>query len=63
MQISEHLIYFAMLSADASVIVHYYGIHFSEAIWADPFVFKPERFLDAQGRYQANPNNLPFATG
>jgi cytochrome P450 len=48
---------------DATVLVNYFGIHMSEETWGDPFNFRPERFLDQQGKFQANQNNLPFATG
>ncbi|OQV11507.1 Cytochrome P450 2J6 [Hypsibius exemplaris] len=52
-----------VIPKDATVIVNYHGIHMSEKLWKDPHTFRPERFLDDQGKFQANPNNLPFATG
>lgn len=48
---------------DATVVFHFYGTHFSEDIWKDPFVFRPERFIDAEGKFQASHNSLPFGTG
>ena len=42
----------------------YHAMHDREA-WSDPEVFRPNRFLDADGKFTAKPNNLyiPFSDG
>ncbi|XP_066559830.1 cytochrome P450 2B11 isoform X2 [Amia ocellicauda] len=32
-------------------------------IWADPYSFNPDHFLDSQGNYRSNPAFLPFSAG
>ncbi len=33
------------------------------AVFKDPEVFNPSRFLDADGKVQAHPHLIPFLTG
>ena len=41
--------------------LHY--VHHNEETWGDPEVFKPERFLDDDGKFQKPENVLPFSIG
>ncbi|GAU95082.1 hypothetical protein RvY_06759 [Ramazzottius varieornatus] len=48
---------------DTTVFVDYVNIHHSDVYYKDPMVFRPERFLDDQGKFVSSPHSLPFATG
>ncbi|CAG7820993.1 unnamed protein product [Allacma fusca] len=43
--------------------INIHGIHFSQHIWSDPKVFRPERFLSAEGRIINQEKTLPFGYG
>ena len=32
-------------------------------VFEDPSMFKPERFIDENGKYAKNEHNIPFSTG
>ena len=32
-------------------------------VFEDPSMFKPERFIDENGKYAKNDHNIPFSTG
>ena len=49
--------------ADTTIFIDYMNIHHSDAYYEDPMVFRPERFLDDQGKFVSSPHSLPFATG
>ena len=34
-----------------------------ETIWGDPFEFRPERFINEEGRFVKHPYVIPFASG
>jgi len=31
-----------------------------QSYWGDPDVFRPERFITAEGKYKADDRNIPF---
>ena len=39
------------------------AVHRSERYFADPLQFRPERFLDADGKFQSDKNVIPFSVG
>ena len=52
----------------AILIANYWFIHHDPKIWEDPWQFRPERFLDSEGRllppeHKFMQNVLPFSTG
>lgn len=38
-------------------------VHRDPAVWSDPETFKPERFLDGDGKFATHPGWLPFSAG
>ena len=53
---------------DVEVWVNLWAMHHDEELWDEPFAFKPERFLDAEGQLVAvdHPNRrnvMPFGAG
>ena len=38
------------LPKGTSVNVNFYGMHHDEDFWDEPFAFKPERFIDEEGK-------------
>lgn len=51
---------------DTQVIFNTYALHRSESAWGDPFVFRPERFLDETGKPVGpgfHKSYLPFSAG
>ena len=51
------------LPAGVQVIGVAQAVHHSERYFADPLEFRPERFLDADGKFQADKNVIPFSVG
>ena len=48
---------------DTIILPHLDGVLLSEAVWGDPQVFRPERFIDNKGNL-LNPDELvPFSMG
>ena len=44
--------------------VNAYHIHYDPDFWEDPETFKPERFLDSNGKFQAKQGRIfAFGTG
>ncbi|MEW8547157.1 MAG: cytochrome P450 [Candidatus Thiodiazotropha sp.] len=39
-----------LISKDTQLFGNIWGIHHDEDIWGDPFEFRPERFLDSEGK-------------
>lgn len=51
---------------DTMVLFSYWRIHYDEAEWDEPSVFKPERFINENGKFvgwNAFPGFLPFGVG
>ena len=51
------------LPAGVQVIGVGQAVHHSDRYFADPLQFRPERFLDADGKFQADKNVIPFSVG
>ena len=47
---------------DTTVFVNLWGIHHDPDYWREPFSFRPDRFLDEQGRLHVE-GIMPFSTG
>ncbi|KAG8223772.1 hypothetical protein J437_LFUL001492 [Ladona fulva] len=52
-----------ILPKDARVILNLYGLHHDPKIWGDPDNFRPERFLDENGKHIKHEALLPFGFG
>ena len=54
-----------LIPKDTIIMANLYGIMNDPEIWGDPGVFRPERFLDADGKSvkSAFENVVPFSTG
>ena len=42
------------LPKGALVIGNYYGVHFDESLFPDPFAFTPARFINAEGKFDTS---------
>ncbi|XP_022108362.1 steroid 17-alpha-hydroxylase/17,20 lyase-like [Acanthaster planci] len=49
--------------ANTGVLANFYGLHFNEKYWPEPFNFKPERFIDESGNFKSNEHMYPFGFG
>ena len=45
------------------VINNHVAVHMEKATWGDPLVFRPERFIDDEGKFARHPHLIPFSTG
>lgn len=48
---------------NATVLISLYSIHNDEKYWKDPYVFRPERFLDNNGNLLPLERLIPFGLG
>ena len=53
---------------DTQIWVNLWAMHHNEKLWDDPFTFKPERYLDADGQlvladHPHRRNTMPFGAG
>lgn len=48
---------------ETTILIHVYSVHSSREIWGDPEVFRPERFLNAEGKLIPNEALIPFGLG
>ncbi|XP_043240386.1 cytochrome P450 2J4-like [Amphibalanus amphitrite] len=51
------------LPAGVQVIGNAYSVHCSAELFPEPFQFRPERFVDAQGQFKPDRNVMPFSVG
>ena len=51
-----------LIPRDMTVFVNLWAIHHDPDRWKDPFCFRPERFLDEQGRVRLE-GIMPFSSG
>ncbi|XP_067682874.1 cytochrome P450 2J6-like [Haliotis asinina] len=51
------------VDADTIVIFHIYSSHMDPEHWTQPEVFRPERWIDTEGRIIKNPAFMPFGGG
>nr|AYE67166.1 cytochrome P450 [Laodelphax striatellus] len=52
-----------IIPQDTTVLVNLYSIHMDKKFWKDPENFRPERFLDSEGRVKFVDRLIPFGTG
>ena len=45
------------------IITNWNSVNHDPEIWPEPAVFKPERFLDENGKYKSRPEFAPFTQG
>lgn len=51
------------IPADAAVVPDFDAIFNDPEIWGDPYVFRPDRFLDEKGNLMRREEFLAFFTG
>ena len=51
------------LPNDTVIIPDIYSIHMNPDLWEDPEEFKPERFIDAEGKLSKPQHFIPFSIG
>ena len=51
------------LPANTQLTTSSYSVHMDQSYWGDPEVFRPERFITAEGKYRADDRNIPFGIG
>ena len=51
------------LPNDTVIIPDIYSIHMTPDLWEDPEEFRPERFIDADGKISKPPHFIPFSIG
>ena len=51
------------LRNDTVIIPDIYSIHMNPDLWDDPEEFRPERFIDADGKISKPPYFIPFSIG
>jgi len=44
-------------------MVNLWSVHMNQDHWGDPEAFRPERFLDDQGKLLKNEHLIPFGIG
>ncbi|KOB62419.1 Cytochrome P450, partial [Operophtera brumata] len=52
-----------LIPKDTTVLISVGDIHFNPELWADPHVFKPERFIDERGLLKNSEHMFPFGSG
>lgn len=52
-----------VIPADAVIIPNVDSVLFDEDVWGDPHAFRPERFIDDQGKLIKREELIPFSTG
>jgi len=45
------------------VIVNLYSAHMDPEVWEEPYVFRPERFLNEDGQVTGKERIIPFSLG
>ena len=48
---------------NTTVLLNIYAVHMDEIFWGDPYVFRPERFLDKDGQVVPTERLLTFSIG
>lgn len=51
------------LPKEAIVIVNIHSVHHDPEVWGDPEVFRPERFLDENGKVIHSEHFIPYSMG
>uniref|UniRef100_A0AC34FUX6 Cytochrome P450 n=1 Tax=Panagrolaimus sp. ES5 TaxID=591445 RepID=A0AC34FUX6_9BILA len=51
------------LKADTIVVPQISSVLYDKTIFPEPLKFKPERFLDFNGKFQSKPELIPFSIG
>lgn len=52
-----------IIPKDSTVLINLYSVNMSKEIWGDPEVFRPERFLNNDGKILSHDKFLPFGLG
>lgn len=51
------------IPSDAMVVANLHSVHHDPEVWGDPEVFRPERFLDAEGCLVRSKYFIPYSVG
>ena len=51
------------IPADTTLLLSLNDVHKDKTTWGDPYVFRPDRFLDSEGNYTRHPHVIPFSMG
>ncbi|CAK8696252.1 unnamed protein product [Clavelina lepadiformis] len=52
-----------VIPKDTAVLVNLWAVHNDPDYWDEPEIFKPERFIDDQGRFVKSSHVIPFSLG
>ena len=60
---TEQFLVIQVVNSSWQIRVNLHGVLHDPAYWSDPEVFRPERFLDADGKVCKNERLVPFGMG
>ncbi|CAB0032549.1 unnamed protein product [Trichogramma brassicae] len=53
----------SFLAEDTIILMNFYSANNDEKVWKDPQEFRPQRFLDENGKLRSNSASIPFGLG
>ena len=52
-----------LIPKDTSVVANIYAVHHDPDVWVDPESFRPERWIDVDGKVKKSDNLIAFSAG
>lgn len=52
-----------LIPKGTTVLMSIGDVHFDPELWGDPHIFKPERFIDENGKIKNSEHMYPFGLG